>query len=275
MLNVERHAVDQTYAKQTFEFQSGRMTKLIAAIPNTQPALAGVFDASYKLAAAASVIAPEESVLQSAVHTNAQAAAAMFTLHHQKVSGRPMNYTGPIGGSTVQIVGQAPNSSLGPVNYQIGLYCSLISRDDDANHQLCVTPPVSIRRSGVEADEYQYAWISMLGRISRRENLDGAVDAVIAETAPDLVKIATRNHVDATLWLARAAEAARSRNAAAVNDGLAKSLEYFRKVWEEDPKSWQGWLSLGATAIACWALDRGISITVESEYMPSALLRKP
>jgi len=274
MLKVARHAVDQAQAKKKFDYYRNEVTDLIGEIPNGLAALSGVFDTSHQLAAAASVVAPDDPVLRGAIKINAQAAAAMFTLSDQKVRGKPMSYSGPIGDSTVEIAGRAPNSSLGPTNYQVGLFSSLISRDHDANHRLCVIPPPSLRQGGVQADEYQYAWNAMLGRISRGENLDGAVDAITAASAPDQVTIASRNDVDETLWLARAAAAARAGNAAAVNDGLAKAIEAFRKIWETDPKRWRGWLSLGATAIACWAVDQGVAITVESEYMPRSLLRR-
>jgi len=272
MLKIERPAVDKALAQKTFDLTRKHLTDLIGKIETVAPALSGVFDASHQLAATASVVAPDDPVLRSALKTNAQAAAAMFTLANQKVRGQPMSYAGPIGDATVQITGRAPNSSLGPTNYQVGLYSSLISRDDDANHRLCVIPPPSIRQGGVQADEFQYAWNAMLGQISRGENLDGAVDAITAASAPDQVKIANRDQVDEKLWLARAAAAARAGDAAAVNDGLAKSLAAFRKSWESEPQRWRGWLSLGATAIACWAVDQGIAVTVESEYMPRSLL---
>lgn len=273
MLKVERFAVDHAAAQKKVDFTRSHMMDLIGKVSTVRPALSGVFDASHQLAAAASVVAPDDPMLQSAIQINAQAAAAMFTLSNQKVQGKPVSYSGPLGSSTVEISGFVPNSSLGPTNYQVGLFSSLISRDHDANHRLCVIPPPSLRQGGVQADEYQYAWNAMLGQISRGESLDGAVDAITAETTPDRVTIASRNDVDETLWLARAAAAARAGDAAAVNEGLAKSLEAFRKIWETDPKRWRGWLSLGAAAIACWAVDQGISITVESEYMPRSLLR--
>src|SRR3954454_7838137 len=128
MLTVERHAVDRELAQTVFDLTRDDPTELIDRVETVRPALSGGFDGSHELAAAASVVRPDDPVLRDAVHLNAQAAAAMFTLHNQKVRDRPLSYSGPLGARTVEIIGHAPNSSLGPTNYQVGLYSSLISR---------------------------------------------------------------------------------------------------------------------------------------------------
>ncbi|MGO4648188.1 immunity 49 family protein [Nocardia sp. 2YAB30] len=66
------------------------------------------------------------------------------------------------------------------------------------------------------------------------------------------------------------------RDEALFNDSLAVASDLHRSFWTRDDErnnDPRGFIALGPLAIACWARDTGISVEVESEYLPEHFLQ--
>jgi hypothetical protein len=156
-------------------------------------------------------------------------------------------------------------------------YLAMICRDNDRLRRLADVPVSLLRESGAVFDEYIYSWVEALqsfwlGRQDVGDKLVAAVDG----TSPE-----ARRHADAglmskilyppTLMLYRILR----RDSAEFGKALADALLWHKEYWtadEERATSADGLVALGPLALACLARDQGITVEVESEYLPKALL---
>ncbi|MFJ3879142.1 immunity 49 family protein [Streptomyces sp. NPDC090077] len=157
-------------------------------------------------------------------------------------------------------------------------YClAAICREGERMNRLAQVPLPFLRASGAEFDEYIYSWVETLQnhRFGRQGTWDTLVRAAEG-TDPAQVQIASPELMLKILYppidlFHRYA----TRDEERFNEVLAEALTWHKEYWtanEARARSGEGLVALGPLAIACMARDAGMTIKVESEYLPKALL---
>ncbi|MGW2647864.1 immunity 49 family protein [Streptomyces sp. NPDC001393] len=170
-----------------------------------------------------------------------------------------------------------PEPHLNPGTWVTAFYLAMICRDNDRLRQLAEVPVPLLRGSGAVFDEYIYSWVDALqsfwlGRQDMGEKLVAAVDG----TSPEALQYADADLMSKILYppmvlLYRVIR----RDAGELDKALADALRQHRAYWtatEDRATSADGLVALGPLAMACLARDQGITVEVESAYMPKALL---
>jgi hypothetical protein len=203
-----------------------------------------------------------------------QAASAIFVLANQpsgEVSFR-------IGDETVRREGVGPFIESNAFNWIRAMYLAMICRERERIDALAATPLEVLRASGLEYDDYVYSWVRVWQIYWRQE--DGLVDQIL-ETMRGTDPTGLRNiSEDVTLKLnyppVEMFYQLTQRDENKFNETLANVLELHKEYWTAKPERLtdpQGYIALGPLAVACLALDAGLAITVESDYLPRTLLK--
>nr|WP_237556545.1 immunity 49 family protein [Streptomyces sp. SID5464] len=170
-----------------------------------------------------------------------------------------------------------PESYLNAGTWVTAFYLAMICRDNDRLHRLAEVPISFLRESGAVFDEYIYSWVEALqsfwlGRPDVGDKLIAAVDG----TGPEALRYADADLMSKILYppmilLYRVIR----RDPAEFNKALADALRWHKAYWTADldrATSADGLVALGPLAMACLARDQGITVGVESKYLPKALL---
>ncbi|MEV6963109.1 immunity 49 family protein [Streptomyces sp. NPDC051207] len=170
-----------------------------------------------------------------------------------------------------------PQSHLNAGTWVTCFYLAMICRNNDGLRRLAEVPVSLLRDSGAVFDEYVYSWVEALqsfwlGRQDVGEKLVAAVDG----TAPEALRYADADLMSKILYppmilLYRVIR----RDSTEFNKALSDALRWHKEYWTADEAraaSADGLVALGPLAMACLARDQGITVDVESEYVPKALL---
>ncbi|GCB46194.1 immunity 49 family protein [Streptomyces sp. NL15-2K] len=171
-----------------------------------------------------------------------------------------------------------PESHLNAGTWVTSFYLAMICRDNDRLRRLAEVPVSLLRDSGAVFDEYIYSWVEALQSfwLGRRDVGDRLVAAVDGTDAPEALRYADADLTSKILYppmilLYRVIR----RDPAEFNKSLADALRRHKANWtadEDRATSADGLVALGPLAMACLARDQGITLEVESEYLPKALL---
>ena len=170
-----------------------------------------------------------------------------------------------------------PQEYLHAGNWLPTYYLAAICRENERLNRLAQVPVSFLRASGVEFDEYIYAWVETLQHawFGRREMWDTLVTAVNG-TAPEAVRVASEEFMLKILYPPlELFHRYQRQDVAQFNAALIDALTWHKQHWTADATralSGDGLVALGPLAIACMAYDADIPIEVESEYLPKGLL---
>ncbi|MFK0254412.1 immunity 49 family protein [Streptomyces sp. NPDC090445] len=158
------------------------------------------------------------------------------------------------------------------------LWFAIICRDQARMDRMCEIPLELLQASGVEAEEYVYHWVDALQTYWREQpGLLEKLTLAIQQSHPDTATGVPRDLLQCVLYppIHLFYQFLR-RNADGFHQALVEALELHKAYWSkpEQANDLAGFLALGPLAIACLAHDAGLSIEVESEYLPSALLNR-
>lgn len=168
-----------------------------------------------------------------------------------------------------------------PVNagaWITSFYLAMICRDNNRLGRLARVPVSLLRDSGAVFEEYTYAWVETLqsfwlGRQDVGEKLVAAVDGTAPEATQNPDKdLVSKISYPPMILLYRVIR----RDPAEFNAALSDALRWHKEYWTADEAradSAQGLVALGPLAMACLAHDQGITVDVESAYLPEALLK--
>lgn len=172
-----------------------------------------------------------------------------------------------------------PQEYLHAGNWLTSYYLAVICRDNERLDQLARIPTSFLRASGVEFDEYIYAWVETLQNawFGRQETWDTLVTAING-TDPAAPHIASAELMLKILYPPlEIFHRYQRQEPEPFNAALADAVTWHREYWTCDaarPKSSEGLVALGPLAIACMAFDADIPVEVESEYLPKHLLER-
>ncbi|MEU0204597.1 MULTISPECIES: immunity 49 family protein [unclassified Streptomyces] len=172
-----------------------------------------------------------------------------------------------------------PESHQNAGTWVTSFYLAMICRDNDRLHRLAQVPISLLQESGAVFDEYIYSWVEALqsfwlGRPDVGDKLIAAVDG----TGPEALRYADADLMSKILYppmmlLYRVIR----RDPAEFNKALTDALRWHKAYWTADldrATNADGLVALGPLAMACLARDQGITVEVESEYLPRALLQQ-
>ncbi|MBE7384877.1 MAG: immunity 49 family protein [Leptolyngbya sp. SIO1E4] len=155
-----------------------------------------------------------------------------------------------------------------------GLAAALITRDDDALNTLCT--PESIEACSLPTSHIDPFWPFYCSALAAAVVEPTAASALIADATTGLnqAKIADPALIQLRLRPVLELVAALATNDTdTFNTALHKALVAHRQLCEQrDMYDWSGLFALEATALAALAHDRQLSITVTSDYLPTALV---
>lgn len=176
-----------------------------------------------------------------------------------------------------RIPGRVATVDVDAGNWLRALWLAMICRERSRVLMLASVPEELLRGSGAKYDEYVYQWVKALQIYWREE--DGLVDALLAAmqgTEPDALRIADPELVLELLYPPiELFYLFTQRDEAKFNDSLVRALELHHRFWTKDQERRtkpDGFISLPLLAIASLAKDAGMTIDVESEYIPQVLL---
>ncbi|WP_306324213.1 MULTISPECIES: immunity 49 family protein [unclassified Streptomyces] len=172
-----------------------------------------------------------------------------------------------------------PQEYLHAGNWLTSYYLAAICRENERLDQLARVPVSFLRSSGVEFDEYIYAWVETLqnawfGRQETWNTLATAIDG----TDPAAPHIASAELMLKVLYPPlEVFHRYQRQDPEPFNAALADAVTWHREYWSDDEarmRSSEGLVALGPLAVACMAFDAGIPVDVESEYLPRHLLER-
>ncbi|GGS54466.1 immunity 49 family protein [Actinokineospora fastidiosa] len=154
-------------------------------------------------------------------------------------------------------------------------HLAVACRDKKLLDLLCSVPAKVLHGSGATGDEFLYLWVEVLKSYWRRDPkvltmLNTALDAMNTDKLLMGKTRALRLHYPAMKLFNYIVQ----HDTDGVNRELAFALEQHKKYWGQNDRANEpdGLLALAPLAMACIAYDLDLGLTVESDYIPRALV---
>lgn len=276
MVLIERHPIDLDDIEQ-------RIQELIEDIESTRGLIEAkprlterLFTYSKWIADYSSVEDPEAALLRiwDATWMAMQASSAMFLNANNK--DRDISFT--IGfDNRITTVGTGPNSSTTAGKWLAAMYFAIICRRRDRATTLCNTSIETLRAAGGGYDAYIYDWVQAFQKFVRRD--DDVVRAIITAmegadperakiAEPELLLLLLYPPIELLYFVTQG-------DADQFNTRLTRAIEDHKKFWSKTAdrrRDVEGFIAWGPLAMACVAHDMGMTITVETPYLPKHLI---
>ncbi|MBN6041231.1 immunity 49 family protein [Amycolatopsis sp. 195334CR] len=275
MRTIARHDVDVPNAEETVELLGARAHEVredLEEIP-----LGPGFAMSRSMAEFGNRCASDPRVARSdtwyALVRAMQSSTALF----QAASSTGGDVEFRFGDETIRRQATGPTTDSNAVNWLTALYLAMICRDRPRLDLLAGISLNLLRESSYEYDEFLYSWVHALQIHWRgEENLIDTVLEAMSGTDPEglhrfqAAPVLQQYYPPMELFYRFT-----QRENAGFNDSLANALDLHKRYWtaeEERVRDPEGFVALGPLAIACLAHDAGVTIEVESDYLPIHLL---
>ncbi|MER6598591.1 immunity 49 family protein [Streptomyces parvus] len=173
----------------------------------------------------------------------------------------------------------SPEPFVNAGHWLAAFYLAAICRNSQRLTELCKVPTSKLRESGAVHDEYQYAWIETLQSFwLGHENFPDKLVEAASGTQPGSRPSTEQDYISRIMWppmeLLRWRATGQHEE---FNRSLENALLAHKEYWSSNPDiadSCYGWVALAPLAMACFALDAGFPIEVESDYLPKHLLQR-
>ena len=273
MARIARHETDVAFSRQRAEAEAKKPEAYLKALPKNLSHASMLRSTTQSWAAHLTVADPASPRICEAIRLGAEGVAALFTA---ATAGKG-EVEVRLGGQRVRAAAAVDMSAAHPGNWQGGFFLAAICREKALLDALCAAPTDMLRRSSTKGDEYTYLYVDALRAFWRKE--DGA-PAVLLEaikaTDPERVEIAPEDYV---LGIAVPQMEVLYRlmdlDGPGFNTALEKAASLHRKYWskgdrQKDP---DGYVSFPLTALASFAVEAGLPVQVESDYLPARLVQ--
>jgi hypothetical protein len=271
MKKISRHALNPELVQEGSEGGKELLAKVLSSATHNAAALSIVLGTARTYAGYLTAANAATTELCRALRIGAQASAAIFAL-----ASNTGNVEFALDNRHAKLAATGPTDATHVGNWRIGWWLAHIVRDGTAIDQLAATPIEIMRRSSTRGDECQYLFVEALQAFEQRTpdwstKLQAALDA----TDPARVKLSDEEFVLNILvpemqMLFRLALGDIAPFVAALEFALERHKKYWSKGdRKRDP---DGFLAVGALAIASIAVDAGMRIDIESEYAPRQLI---
>lgn len=276
MRSVSRHPVDEAAAEEDLKILQPGLEKLPMLIERSPEGrgLRGAMHRSLRELGYRTIGDPQAvwiDTWEATVHAM-QAGSALFLAANATEGEIEFRF----GADTLRRAAVGPNMDANAVLWLDALWLAMICRERRRIDVLAAIPQDLLRASRIVYDEFVYSWVGALQTYwTRGEGLVDQVLSAMAGTDPaglrqlDPVDVLQRYYPPIEMFYHLT-----QRDDAKFNDSLYNALELHRQYWstDEQANSPFGYIALGPLAIACLARDAGVTIEVESEYLPVHLL---
>lgn len=274
MPRIARHTVDLEWVRKRLPKKAALIPTYLAAIPNDMTltnAFQGIVEDYAGYFCVEHTDSPE---ICRAFRLGAHAMAALF----RAATATEEEIEVSLGeGPPVRVRARVDESIVNVGNWLQGYFMAAVSREAKLLDSLCAVEPALLRRSSTTALEYHHLFLQALRAFWRRDNEAPALLlAALAATAPEQLTGASEEYVLSIIvpqmeLLYRVM----LQDAEGFNKALAKGLDAFTKYWRQGDRrdNPQGYLALGMLAIASFAHEAGMPIEIESDYLPTWLVR--
>jgi hypothetical protein len=172
----------------------------------------------------------------------------------------------------------------GPVHYANvkrwldAFWLAAIVRDRKCMDLLASLPLEIIKASGNQYEELEAQWARSLQMFTRGASGVAEVLAeAMAATAPERLTVSLPEYALRLAFPAMKTflNLMRSNHERELNQALAQALEQHKAYWTEDSQladTPNGFVALAPLGLACIATEAGLTVDVESEYLPRHLL---
>jgi hypothetical protein len=268
--SLDRHTVDQDSALQDLP----HVTRLIDGLlkPSERaPEFFLIAQAGFELAGLSAVIDLSRPEICRGMKTAAKSLSAMFA-----VAAAAGEIEVNIGDHEPRRLSSSGSNSFTHCgNWRNGFFAACICRDREALEILAHTPTQILRSSSSKSDEAYYQYVEAMQALWLRSKDTGAkLLAALKSTDPAILKLTPEDWVLNVLVpeLDLASHLA-DGNAEPFNESLRFAIERHKNYWNKGDRKRKGtgFLAIGPLALASLAYDAGLTITVESDYLPSPL----
>ncbi|WNF27165.1 immunity 49 family protein [Streptomyces sp. C11-1] len=276
-ITVQRHTISRQLLPRREPSIPKHTAQLLARIEDSPFALESVMSTALVTAYERTSVDPDVSWVESweAWVTAMQAGSAIFAaatateanvqclIHHEK--------------RTVSAFTQS-ETFVDVGHWVTAFYLAVICRNGQRLTVLCQIPIAKLRESGAVYNKYHYAWIETLQAfwLGREDFSDELVEAA-SGTQPGSMSTTDQDYVSRITWppmdLLRWRATGQHDE---FNRALEEALRAHKDYWSADQEradSCYGWVALAPLAMACFALDAGFPIEVDSDYLPKHLLK--
>lgn len=161
-------------------------------------------------------------------------------------------------------------------NWLTALWFVIICRDRVRMDRMCRIPLDLMRAAGAEGDAYVHHWVDALQTYWHEQpGLLEKLTATIEQSHPDIATSVPRDLLQCLRYPPiNLFHQFLRKDEDGFNKALTEALELHKAYWSTPERAGDiaGFLALGPLAIACLAYDAGLSIEVESDYLPLRLL---
>ncbi|WP_433566912.1 immunity 49 family protein [Nocardia sp. CA-151230] len=275
---VPRHAIDaETFEGRADEYR-GYLGDHIPRLPERPDNLFFVKTLARALLGALLIDDPtaDSAATVKAAQLAEQAATGLFWVTDGFVTGE-RDTVGLRFGDEVYQVPTGPNQAADTGRWLTAFWWATIARDTEAGDMLAGYPVERLRDTGDGgvADEFQYEWVDLLQAAwredpSRLADRARGLDTTSKIGAQTVIDHLIRPTIDVFAAIAASDEKAFTKE-------LVKALKRHRKYFDTAKRRGgpDGFFSVPLLALTCWAHDRGMSIDVESEYIPRRFVELP
>jgi hypothetical protein len=272
MPTVKRHSIDMKRVRLSLELGAESTEKLLAGARRDLTITNSLRNVVRERAGELSVVEPESPEICRDLRLGAEAMAALFkgaTCKKAQVEVR-------LGNETVSVPAGVPSDLQDPGNWISGFFFAVICREYELLDVLCAVPIDLLRSSRTKSLECHYLFVQALQAYWRQEptapeRLMAALEATAPERVPEDAQDYVLNvmvpQMEMLLYLM-------DHDAPGFNKALKFALERHQAYFKKDkrPLDSDGYLALGALAMASAAFEAGLAIEVESDYIPKRLV---
>jgi hypothetical protein len=278
MLEVSRHETFADYSARCLDRLSEDLVSGVEKIQIYSDGLSLQFLAAPRHLGHRTVVDPTGGSWETwlSLRTALDTGAAIFTVA-AVAEGDVVSV--PMGDQTLRLDTTGPVYYATAENWLTTLWLAIVARDADVIARLTDFPVDTLRESGSTEPEYSYDMVHMLKLFFRGgQGAEVALNAALKASDPaelsDRYQREVANQLrfpEMELFHYLLSDATGER----FNEALVKALTAHLDYWSVDDDrlaSPFGYVALGPLALAVMAQDVGITISVRSEYLPSALL---
>ena len=275
MLTVARHAVDPQTAKSDVDLAVEYLPKFIGLVSTSIDAVGSVMTYALSEAANRAVADPQAAEVETwhSVVVAMQAGSAIFTLGGRRAGEVEFDLRDQM----VRAAATGPTMYSNAETWLKAMWLAMICRDRGRIDMLAAVPFELLNEFGTEYDNYVHEWVRAFQTYWRQDGeLGEAVLRAMRATDPAALRFAgeeavLRLHYPAIELFFLLS----TRDDARFNESLARALDLHKRYWtatEERSRNRNGFVAWPLLAMACLAVDLGVQIEVESDYLPKYLL---
>jgi hypothetical protein len=272
-MNISRHSADLDDIQSDYDYYASLLEKSIKNIHKAPANLGTLARNARSYAGYQCILDPNSIQLWRALRIAAYSLTSVCEL----ASLPEGEYEVFAGEGDPVMLPAGVNSYSDGISWLHGFYLGVACRESHLNDRLAEIPVDILKQTTTRSDEYLYLQIEALQSFWKgaADTPQRVIEAMKA-TDPELIKVGT---VDYALNIAvreidllfRLLE----NDSVAFNESLIKALERHKKHWSKknlknDPN---GFIAVGILGLVSIAYERGMTIEVESDYIPKYIFQ--